>query len=125
MTILVAEDNVANRELVQEMLELLGHKVIAVPDGEAAIKALDQGVPDLVVLDIQMPKLGGFQTVAALRNRAELTGVPVIALSGFAMEEDRQRALAHGFDGYLTKPILMPRLKEEISRVTGGKETRE
>lgn len=113
-TILVADDNAVSRELVREALEGAGYRVVeAVDGGEALAKALE-APPDLALLDIRMPVLDGYQTVRAMRQDPRLTALPVIALTAFAMQGDREKALAAGFDGYLAKPIQIATLRSAV-----------
>ncbi len=112
--ILVAEDNLPNRELIREILETCGHEVIEAEDGQQALDKLEQIHPDLVLLDIQMPVLDGYAVVRRLRQTPRFAGLKVLALTAYAMQGDRERVLKSGFDGYLTKPIDMAALTREI-----------
>ena len=114
MKILVAEDNPANRDLILEVLELGGHEVTMAEDGGEALTAFVKVRPDLVLLDIQMPVLDGYQVLRHLRARTEDRHLPIIALTAYAMRGDRERALEAGFDSYVTKPIDFNRLLQEI-----------
>lgn len=115
-TILFADDSPANRELVREFLEAAGYTVIEAGNGQEALEQVRADRPDLLLLDIQMPKHDGFQVLAELRRDPQFASLPVIALTAFAMRGDRERALEAGFDGYLTKPIDFVALRAEISR---------
>ena len=103
--ILVAEDNLPNRELIREILETCGYEVIEAVDGQQALDKLEESVPDLVLLDIQMPVLDGYAVVRQLRQTPRLAGLKILALTAYAMQGDREKVLEAGFDGYLTKPI--------------------
>ena len=112
--ILVAEDNLPNRELIREILESCGHEVIEAEDGQQALERLKDTKPDLVLLDIQMPVLDGYAVVRHLRQIPRLAGLKIVALTAYAMQGDRDRVLESGFDGYLIKPVDIAKLTEEI-----------
>jgi CheY-like chemotaxis protein len=102
--ILVVEDNGDNMKLFRAVLALRGHAVSGLPGGEGLVDAVRGERPDVILLDIQLPGTDGYQLLALLRS--ELPALPpVVALTAHAMSGDRERALAAGFDGYLTKPI--------------------
>ena len=108
--ILVAEDNAVNRTLVTTLLKKRGHSVKAVENGREAIAAIQAAGArrfDLVVMDVQMPEMGGFEATEAIRADERTTGqhLPIVALTAHAMQGDRARCLEAGMDGYLTKPI--------------------
>jgi len=112
--ILVAEDNLPNRELIREILESSGHEVIEAEDGQQALERLKDIQPDLILLDIQMPVLDGYAVVRHLRQIPRFAAIKVVALTAYAMQGDRDRVLESGFDGYLTKPVDIAKLSEEI-----------
>lgn len=115
-TILVAEDNVVNRELIREMLDAWRFRVLEATDGEQALAAIKAERPDLVLMDIQMPRQDGFSVLRKLRLDPQLAAIPVLALTAYAMRGDSEKALAAGFNAYITKPIDMPSLRQEIIR---------
>jgi len=115
-TILIAEDNVVNRELVREMLEAWGFHVLEALDGQQALRTIKAERPDLVLMDIQMPVLDGFAVMRKIRSEAELAGIPILALTAYAMRGDSEKALEAGFNAYVTKPIDMALLQREINR---------
>src|SRR4051812_31739737 len=98
--ILVAEDDPALQELIAAKLELLGYQVTVAGDGEQALRKMAETIPDLVLLDIQMPILDGKAVVQRMRKDPRFAGIPVIALTAFAMRGDREKALEAGFDNY-------------------------
>ncbi len=118
LRILVAEDNRVNQKLVTTLLSKRGHTVAAVGDGRAAVAAVESAAEpfDVVVMDVQMPKMSGFEASEAIRLREEVTGrhLPIVALTAHAMQGDRERCLASGMDGYLTKPIDVDQLVATI-----------
>jgi two-component system cell cycle response regulator len=103
--ILVVEDNPDNRELMTYLLSAFGHEVATAMDGEQAVQALAGDRFDLVACDVHLPKMDGYQVVAAIKAQGALAGVPVIAVTALAMVGDRERLLEAGFDGYVSKPI--------------------
>jgi CheY-like chemotaxis protein len=114
--ILLAEDNLPSRELVREILETLGYQVIEACDGGEALDKVRANEPDLVLMDIQMPVMDGFAVLSQLRKEYRFAKLPVIALTAYAMEGDREKILEAGFDGYTTKPINAATLSTEIKR---------
>jgi two-component system sensor histidine kinase/response regulator len=117
--ILLAEDNVVNQRLAVRLLEKWGYQVEVVGTGQAALAALARHPFDLVLMDVQMPDLDGFETTAAIRARERVTGVhlPIIALTAHAMSGDHERCLAVGMDAYLTKPLKADDLEAAIDRL--------
>ena len=109
--VLVADDNPAGRELVREGLSGLASSIIEAADGREALEKIRVTLPDLVLLDIQMPELDGYAVLREIRNDPTLQGIRVIALTAFAMQGDREHALEAGFDDYLTKPVTVTKLK--------------
>lgn len=103
--ILVVEDHPLNFKLVRDILEFRGHQVEGAASVAEARAALDRARPDLVLLDIEIPGGGGVAVLVHIRATPALSDLPVIALTALAMEGDRERLLAAGFDGYLSKPI--------------------
>lgn len=118
-TILIADDNAVSRELTRECLEDSGFHLIEASNGKEALQLLKTGRPDLVLLDIQMPEMDGYAVIRAVRADPELRTLPVIAITAFAMEGDSERAAAAGFDAYITKPIRVQSLRQEIQRLLG------
>jgi len=112
--VVLADDNPAGRELVREALGPHVAAIIEAGDGREALKLIRETHPDLVLLDIQMPEMDGYEVVRAIRRDPSLRGLRVVALTAFAMRGDRERALAAGFDDYLTKPIAFSKLKAQL-----------
>ncbi len=107
LRILLAEDHPVNQKVAVRMLEHQGHRVAVAGDGRQALVKLDKDHFDVVLMDLQMPEMDGFEALRSIRDREPLTGrhIPVIALTAHAMQGDRERCLEAGFDGYLPKPI--------------------
>jgi two-component system cell cycle response regulator DivK len=103
--VLIVEDNSRNLELVQDILEFHGFRTLAATNGRQAVDLARHHQPDLVLMDIQLPELDGVSALAQLRGDVSTVAIPVVALTAFAMTEDRGRLLQAGFDGYLAKPI--------------------
>jgi two-component system sensor histidine kinase/response regulator len=105
--ILLAEDNLVNQRLVRRILEKEGHHVVVVGNGLEAIASLREGTFDMVLMDVQMPEMDGFEATKAIRKSETLSGahIPIVALTAHAMKGDQDRCLAAGMDAYLSKPI--------------------
>jgi signal transduction histidine kinase/CheY-like chemotaxis protein len=121
LRVLVAEDNPVNQRLLVRILEKHEHTVVTAGTGREALAALDQQPFDIVLMDVQMPELGGLEAAAAIREQERTTGshVPIIAITAHAMKGDRDRCLAAGMDGYVSKPIQPVQLFVEIARLLG------
>jgi CheY-like chemotaxis protein len=124
--ILLAEDNPINKKMVERILQKNGQRIKTVSDGAEALAALRQESFDLVLMDVQMPNLDGFQATGAIRQEEETTGahMPIIAMTAHAMKEDKERCLAAGMDDYISKPISAEVLLEVIHRLAAKKEDR-
>ena len=120
LQVLLAEDNPVNQQLTMELLEMRGHTVKLANNGREVLAALEQHSFDVVLMDVNMPEMDGFQTTAAIRERekADGTHLPIIALTGFGMKADRERCLQAGMDGYLCKPIRSQELFEAVEHAT-------
>jgi two-component system cell cycle response regulator DivK len=115
--VLVAEDNPVNRELLRELLENRGYSVIEACNGQEALDMVEQSQPDLLLLDIGMPVLDGFAVMRRLRENPSLATLPVLAVTAYAMRDDRDNVLNAGFDGYISKPINARDLANELERL--------
>ena len=104
-TILLVEDNDNNRYLAQFLLEREGFSVALASNGKHALEAARLAKPDLVVMDIQMPEMDGYETAERFKNDPALAAIPLVGVSSFAMPGDRTKALKFGFTGYIEKPI--------------------
>src|SRR6266567_1788330 len=104
-TILVVEDNEQNRTLVKDVLEFHGFLVIGAANGADGVARAREFLPDLILLDIQMPVMNGFAALQALRDDPASRRIAVVALTSFAMKGDREKIMAAGFQGYIAKPI--------------------
>jgi two-component system, cell cycle response regulator DivK len=104
-TVLLIEDNEQNRYLATYLLEQHGYNVISAIDGRRGLELAQTLIPDLILLDIQLPTMDGYEVATALRTIASLRNTPIVAVTSYAMLGDREKALAAGCNGYIEKPI--------------------
>jgi CheY-like chemotaxis protein len=112
--ILVVEDNKNSNDLMCYLLRAFGHTVFSTSDGREGLEVAARERPDVIVMDLQMQRMGGFEAAALLAVDADLTAIPRVAVTAYAMLGDRERVLAEGFDGYIAKPIDPERFVEQI-----------
>ena len=112
--ILVVEDNPLNLKLIRDVLVHQGYDVMEARSGEEGVDLAHGGAPDLVLMDLQLPGIDGVEALRLLRQDPVVRDVPVVAVTAFAMKEDRDRAAANGFDGYLAKPISIRALPAQV-----------
>lgn len=113
-TILIVEDNELNREMLSRRLTRRGYTVVLAVDGEQGLAVARSSVPDLVLMDMSLPLIDGWEATRRLKSDPALRHIPVIALTAHAMANDRDKALQAGCDDYDTKPIELPRLLAKI-----------
>jgi two-component system cell cycle response regulator DivK len=113
--ILIVEDNERNIKLLRDVLGAHGYRTIEARSGEDAVALGRAERPELVLMDIQLPGMDGVAALRELRKMAETAATPVIAITAFAMKDDRERLLAAGFDGYVEKPIDIRELPARVS----------
>ncbi len=120
--VLLAEDNAVNQTLAVRLLEKRGYTVVVAGDGRAAVEAFEKNQFDVVLMDIQMPGMDGFEATAAIRAKENLTGrhIPIIAMTAHALKGDQDRCLSAGMDGYVSKPIRTSELFSTIEKVLAG-----
>ena len=114
--ILVVEDNDKNLKLTRDVLEFAGYTVEVAITGEEAVAQALASVPDLILMDLQLPGMDGHEALARLRADPDTQRVPVVALTASAMPMDRERALSAGFDGFLEKPISVREFPAQVRR---------
>jgi len=116
LRIVLAEDNLVNQRLATRLLEKRGHFVVLASNGLEAVAACERESPDLILMDVQMPEMDGFEATIAIREKEKGSGkhVPIVAVTAHAMKGDREKCLASGMDGYLTKPIRPQELDEVL-----------
>jgi CheY-like chemotaxis protein len=114
-SILIVDDRASNRELLRTTLEHAGYEVREAADGMIALAMMRQSAPDLVIMDIQMPKLDGYGVLAQMRQDPAIADIPVLALTAYAMEGDSERGAAAGFQAYITKPVALRHLLKFVA----------
>lgn len=120
--VLLIEDNEQNRYLFSFILEKNGYRVIAARDGLEGINKAKEEKPDLILIDIMLPVMDGYEVTRRLRDLTEFKDVPIIALTAYAMEGDREKALQAGCDGYIPKPIIPDEFIKVVNSYLRGKE---
>ena len=122
LNVLLVEDNAVNQTLATRLLEKRGHAVTLAVNGLDALESLERNSFDLILMDIQMPQMDGFQATAAIREKEKFSGghVPIVAMTAHAMKSDEAQCLAFGMDGYISKPIRTSELFATIDRVLGS-----
>jgi two-component system, cell cycle response regulator DivK len=119
--VLVVEDNDKNMKLFRDVLVATGYRTLEATTGREAIDLASEHMPDLVLMDIQLPDLDGMQALQRLRADARTAPIPVVALTAQAMQGDRERFLSAGFDGYVSKPVNVRDLIETVRRHCEGR----
>ncbi|KRF28821.1 response regulator [Phycicoccus sp. Soil802] len=112
--VLLVEDNERNLKLARDVLEYAGFTVLVATTGEEAVATAQSSVPDVILMDLQLPGIDGHAALSLLRADSSTWHIPVVALTAFAMAQDRDRALAAGFDGYLEKPISVRSFPDQV-----------
>ena len=118
--ILVVEDNPLNVKLIRDVLEFCGFEVLTAQSGEEGVALARSEKPDLVLMDLQLPGIGGHEALLQLRSDPGCCDVPVIAVTAFAMKDDIDRAQKAGFDGYIAKPISVRALPDQLAAFLPG-----
>jgi two-component system cell cycle response regulator DivK len=117
---LLIEDNENNRYLSRLLLEHAGFEVAAAADGKSGIDLARREAPDVILLDIQMPEMDGYEVAAVIKSDPVLASIPVVGVSSFAMPGDRDRALRSGFAGYIEKPVDPERFAHSVTMFLKG-----
>ncbi|HYJ80917.1 MAG TPA: response regulator [Longimicrobiaceae bacterium] len=118
-TVLIVEDNADNREIYCTILRHHGYSVAEAETGEEGIRIAREVLPAVVLMDVSMPGIDGFEATRRLKADPLTAAIPVIAVTAHALAEDRQRALEAGCDGYLAKPVEPRRVLQEVERIVG------
>ena len=119
--VLVVEDNEKNMKLFRDVLQATGYRTLEATTGGLAVELAAEHVPDLVLMDIQLPDIDGLEALARLRADQRTASIPVLALTAQAMHGERERFLAAGFDGYVAKPVNVVELLETVKRHCDGR----
>jgi len=119
--ILIVEDNEDNRELVVKVLKNKGYMIAEAADGEEALEKAVAEKPDLILLDISLPKLDGYEVAKRLKSMEEFEEIPIVAFTAHAMKGDREKVIIAGFEGYISKPVNIRELPEQIRYFIRGK----
>jgi CheY-like chemotaxis protein len=117
VTILLVEDNVDNRIIMKAWLEHAGFQVLLAGDGGSSLMVAQAMVPDVILMDVALPGMDGWDAATQLKAHPLTRAIPIIALTALALPEDRRRANEAKVDGYLTKPVALSRVLEEVERV--------
>ncbi len=112
--ILVVDDNQDNRKLVVKVLSKRGYQMVEAVDGEDALSKAVEEMPDLILMDISMPKIDGHEVTKRLKNQNDFKNIPIIAMTAHAMKADKEKALHAGCEDYISKPIDIHELPEKI-----------
>ena len=113
--LLLVEDNELNRDMLSRRLTRSGHEVLLAVDGEQALKVAGAQHPELILMDMSLPVMSGWEATRQLKSSPQTNAIPIIALTAHAMAKDREEALACGCDDYDTKPVELPRLLKKIT----------
>lgn len=119
--VLIVDDDPMSRELLADALSPQQFQVVAVSDGVEGLRVLDDLRPAVMLVDIQMPYMDGFEFLAKVRENPEFDTVPMVAVTAYAMVSDASRILKRGFDEYLSKPVPVKTLRQTISRLLGDR----
>jgi two-component system cell cycle response regulator DivK len=117
--ILIVEDNIMNMELVQDLLELYGHKVIKAEDGIKALERLAEEKIDIILLDMQLPKMGGLEVIDRIKKNPATADIPIIAVTAHAMKGSEEHFIEMGCVDYVSKPIDIHRFRALIDKYLG------
>jgi CheY-like chemotaxis protein len=120
-TILVVEDNELNRDMLTRRLERRGYETLVAADGEQGLEVARRLRPNLILMDMSLPVLDGWEATKRLKSQPETSSIPIVALTAHAMSGDRERALHAGCDEYDTKPVEFSRLVMKIEALLDGK----
>jgi two-component system cell cycle response regulator DivK len=119
--VLIVEDNEDNRELVVKVLRNKGYEMVQAADGEEALEKAVAERPDLILLDISLPKLDGYEVAKRLKSMEEFQEIPIVAFTAHAMKGDREKVIVAGFEGYISKPINVRELPDQVKSFIRGK----
>ena len=115
-TILIVEDNDLNMKLFNDLLQAHGYNTLQTKDGREVIKVAQENRPDLILMDIQLPEISGLEITKVIKADEDLKGIPVIAVTAFAMKGDEEKIREGGCEGYIAKPISVPNFLETVAK---------
>jgi two-component system cell cycle response regulator DivK len=118
--ILIVEDNELNMKLLRDVLEAYGYTTITTGEGAAALTLARENQPELILMDLQLPDISGFDAVRRLKDDQQTRTIPIVAVTAFAMVGDERKALMSGCDAYVAKPILLRDFLNLVERFIGG-----
>ena len=115
-TILIVEDNDLNMKLFNDLLMAHGYHTLQTKDGHEALRLAKEHRPDLILMDIQLPEISGLEVTRQIKEDVELRGIPVIAVTAFAMKGDEEKILEGGCEGYIAKPISVANFRQTVAK---------
>ena len=121
--ILIVEDNEKNLKLVRDVLQVKGYETLEAGTGEDGVRIARARLPDLILMDIQLPGMSGIEALKALRAEPATASIPVIAITASVMQQDRQQIVNAGFNGFIEKPVNLRNLLDTVQQAVGGKKT--
>ena len=121
-TILIVEDEPKNMKLLRDLLQRFGYEILEAPDGEQGVKITREKIPDLILMDIMMPKMDGLEATRIIKADNKTKHIPVIALTSYAMKGDREKTIEAGCDGYIAKPIDIQEVLKTIEHFLTAQE---
>jgi len=121
-TVLIVEDSEKNMKMMRDLMRVQGYQTLEASDGPAGLDMARQRRPDLILMDIQLPGMDGYEVTRRLKAQDDTKGIPIIAVTSFAMKGDEDRAREAGCDAYLSKPINIHQLVETVQRYLSKKE---
>ena len=121
--ILIVEDNEKNLKLVRDVLQVKGYETIEAGTAEDGIKIARDRMPNLILMDIQLPGMSGIEALKALRAEPATAAIPVVAITASVMQQDRQHIMSAGFDGFIEKPINLRGLLDTVQQAARGRKT--
>ena len=121
-TILIVEDEPKNMKLLRDLLQRFGYEILEASDGEEGVKSAGEKIPNLILMDIMMPKMDGLEATRIIKANTQTKQIPIIALTSYAMKGDRERTIEAGCDGYIAKPIDIQEVLKTIEHFLNIKE---
>jgi CheY-like chemotaxis protein len=118
--ILIVEDILMNRRLIGDILKYYGYEILEAENGEEGIRMAKEQIPDLIIMDLQMPVKNGYDAIKILKNDPKTKNIKILAVTSFAMAGDREKALEIGADDYISKPINTRELPKVVERLLGS-----